>query len=156
MKNNYSHTYKIASVMCILLLASVAAEVYEIIKDGTFGAALLLRTALSVLEFVLLIVIMNRLRLLFREIKAVETPFMKKISEAVKNTANTISICGLVYCAAGIICVILQEVMTIDNGFYYPSISFCLIVSFMGTAMYAFADIFEKGCDLQRESDETI
>ncbi len=102
-----------------------------------------------------LLIVFNFMRLIFGKLKKTDTPFSEGIDRKFKAIAYTLVIGGGVYFFTSLI---VSGYISVSVPIEEMNISYTdgLYMLMIGTVIWGLAYVFERGCVLQRESDETL
>lgn len=165
MKKKKTQTF--AQVCRKLYIAALAVEIFEILSIvNTLVTAVIngenpFALIPTVISGVTMLLVYNFLRLIFRKLKTSETPFLTYVSEKINAIAYTLVGGGGVYFIATVSVLFPMSIVNeIPLTFTDDDFAFCVLwsgtVIMVGFIFRAIAYIFDYGCKLQQESDETL
>ncbi len=141
-------------VICVILaIGSLGTGIYSKSLSGVF------ESVSETATFIIYCISLNFGATVFKKLKTGETPFRYDIADKIKGA-------GQVMIWGSVIVIVLETVMNIAMGFldeagiaeageaFNPSLNIPII--FAGGALLMIAYIFNYGCKLQQESDETV
>lgn len=140
----------VLGILSVFLFAAIIGQII----DGRPPAADIVKSAFYAYYSILFFLVANYMRRIFSRLRAVETPFMYDIADKMKGL-------GSLLCGGGIVGALLFTIIKLfiddlDKEWAITSglIGFALML--VGMIFTVFALIFERGCKLQQESDETL
>ena len=103
----------------------------------------------------------NSARHVFRRLRTAETPFCYDIADKIKGTGFLAILLGVIWCVYRTIAEMLIKNGTIrfvweQEGFRELGYTFIFSVIILGVVLMMTAYVFNYGCKLQQESDETL
>jgi len=99
-------------------------------------------------------VLSNFMRQLFKRLKESDTPFRYDIADKMKGAAGVLTFGALAGMILFIICILFFNTSAHPDFLIVQSVNLVILV--IGMILQTFALIFEYGCKLQQESDETL
>lgn len=105
----------------------------------------------------MLLIVFNFMRLIFGKLKRSDTPFLEGVPQKFKAIAYTLVIGGGAYFFTSFILYGCLSLSVPDEELYTAfSFTSGLYMMMTGAVIWGLAYVFERGCVLQQESDETI
>ena len=162
--------YGISTVMTIFfLLAAVFCLIVTIVQEIQYknngGETDILATVISALYVTLVLggigLLWNAARHIFRRLKTAETPFCYDMADKIKGAGFLAILVGVISCVYRLIVDVLLRNGVIrtfvkSDGYMdigYPFIGF---LGILGIVLIMVAYVFNYGCKLQQEADETL
>ena len=147
----------VSAFVFVIYLLGVLIKLINIIILASNGSAIVWEKIPSIIMSSAFLVIVNFLRLIFKQLKKSETPFLPEVVRRIKAIAYTFVISGGVYniitwCVLG--CLQALNAIPTVNGVSINGWGMGMIA--VGCIFWAIAYIFNHGCKLQQESDETL
>ncbi len=133
------------TISCIIDGSFATADIIEEIYCMLNGAFACTGTALAC----------NHAAQAFGRLKTAETPFMYDIADKIRAAALTLVVTGTVNSVTYIVYEILAETK-IFNRTSYIDIMDCSEFMFFGLFLIALSYVFNYGCKLQHEADDTV
>lgn len=134
-------------ILSVILFVAVIGQLIEG-KDGMWSTLFI---AYYALVFFLL---SNFMRLLFKRLKESDTPFRYDIADKMKGAAGVLTFGSLAGMVLFIVYMLFFYSAALPDFFIVQTVNIVILV--IGMILQAFALIFEYGCKLQQESDETL
>ncbi len=151
-----------AASVIFLALEIIFVAVYLLGLTGidTMWTGNIWETIPELIRTAAMLVMFNYMRLIFGQLSHSETPFLPEVPRRMKAIAYTLIIGGGAYWTAGFaVFGPLQYFAAIPTaiGIDIAGISvFGVLFIMFGCVIWGISYIFERGCELQRESDETL
>ena len=144
-------------IMCVIAIA-IMAILSAIMKKGgeMFGSPEgIIVMVIDVLTLITYIVALNFSVKIFNKLKSGDTPFRYDIADKIKGAGTALIVGSL----AGELIIFVKNIL-IDTGVIEDVETFDIFASsgnvIFGVVLMALAYIFNYGCKLQQESDETV
>ena len=141
----------ILKVLCAVLIAGLFALVILAIINGKEQSTALAMFISGVVFFGTIIIAMNFVSSIVKKLKDGETPFRYDIGDKIKGAGSSL-------CSGGFSGFLLTAFTSAHNlglftvVFFVGYCGFCIV----GAVVLMFSYIFNYGCKLQQESDETV
>lgn len=173
-KNRYDKfcrmMHVLSTVMWILLAAAalfclIVPIVQEVQYRNNGGEARMTETLISVLYVFLALggisLLWNSARHIFRRLRTAETPFCYDIADKIKGMGFLSILLGIISLVYRMIVELLARNGVIkhfvkSDGYVDLGYPFCYSVIILGVVLMIIAYVFNYGCKLQQESDETL
>lgn len=137
-------------IMLIMFLAGVAG------KDGVFSSPESI--AVAAINMIMLIGIMiasNFAVKTFNKLKSGETPFRYDIADKIKGAGYALAVCSIVCVLLKMVYKILVETGVLGGNSYFDIMNYENYGMF-GVFLIMLGYVFNYGCKLQQEADETL
>ena len=152
---SYRVTY-IALLACMLLAAAAISMTIGVIGQAVDGAAAqeIWTSSLIVYNMLMLSVECFFVSKVFGKLRISDSPFREEIVNGLRRATNALVGGGI----GGVVLYLIFEltVETLPNKTFYGSSGNFYVYILLGLIMKAITLIFEYGCKLQQESDETL
>ena len=142
------------SVIFAILALLCSISVIGQMADGRPTSEDITRSEFYSYYLTVLFLAANYMRRIFGRLKRSDTPFKYDIADKMKGL-------GYLLCGGGIVGALLFLISNLlidklENNWFLDATAFGFVFMVVGLIFIAFALIFETGCKLQQESDETL
>lgn len=151
-----------AASVILLVLEIIFAVIYLLGVTGidAMWTGNIWETVPELIRTATMLIMFNYMRLIFGQLRRSETPFLPEVSRRLKAIAYTLIIGGGAYWIAGFAVLgalqyfaAIPRVVGIDVS---AAVVFGVLFVMFGCVIWGISYIFERGCELQKESDETL
>ncbi len=149
----YGYSLGFSVILAVLAVLCSIAVIGQI-ADGRPTSEDITRSEFYSYYLTVLFLTANYMRRIFGRLKRSDTPFKYDIADKMKGL-------GYLLCGGGIVGALLFLISNLlidklENNWFWDATAFGFVFMVVGLIFIAFALIFEKGCKLQQESDETL
>lgn len=152
--------YTVSLVFTILEILAAVLYTLGAAGIGGFWSGNIWETVPELIRTATMLIMFNYMRLIFGQLRNSETPFLSEVPRRMKAIAYTLIIGGGAYWTAGFaVFGPLQYFAAIPTavGIDIAGISvFGVLFIMFGCVIWGLSYIFARGCELQKEFDETL
>ncbi|MCM1023773.1 MAG: hypothetical protein NC395_06915 [Prevotella sp.] len=151
-----------AASVVFLAIEIIFAVIYLLGATGidTMWQGNIWETVPELIRTATMLIMFNYMRLIFGQLRGSETPFLPEVPRRMKAIAYTLIIGGGAYWTAGFAVLgALQYLAAIPRTVgvdVSAATVFGVLFVMFGCVIWGISYIFARGCELQRESDETL